>query len=608
LLSSKRGSLISAVCGDALKGIKLAQGKCKEPRRLLVHFGSEVPPAGGTDIPVWVRDGWGEKESTIVNDARAAGSDSPIIYTYIPKASADDLQRAIVEYEAAKATVEFKGLPTSDPGKEAKRGMETRRATAEASRNQIVNDMIDRSKVFQGGGGERFELNLVAKIEAAAQASLDRLFPNFKVADDNRWANVINRAKNGDEAAMSAVDWTDAPEKHPVCAAVLSEVGAGKRGKEVRDAFEASPNGWPRDAVDAALITLHTTGHVRATHKGMTLLQGQLDQAKISVTDFRAETATINAKEKIKVRKLFQAAGVDCKPNEETAKAPGFLARLAELADRSGGEPPMPARPGTGHLDSLRGYAGVEQLAEILKQHDALAQQTKDWGRLAELTGKRKPAWDTLCTLLRHADAMAGADELRAQADAVKSERRLLDASDPVPDIRKAAADALRAAVTAAHGEYERTYKEQMAALTASENWKKVKDGQRKQMLADEGIDELPALSVGSEADLIRSLDQTALPAWKTKIDALPQQFVRAAMAAAKLLEPKTQRVHLTSGTLKTEQEVKSWLAGTEKDLLAKLRKFGPLAGMVKRIDFTKLPLALQINLYVVAQKCERKV
>ena len=32
-----------------------------------------------------------------------------------------------------------------------------------------------------------------------------------------------------------------------------------------------------------------------------------------------------------------------------------------------------------------------------------------------------------------------------AQADAVKSERRLLDASDPVPDIRKAAVDHQRA-------------------------------------------------------------------------------------------------------------------------------------------------------------------
>jgi hypothetical protein len=588
-LSSKRGSLISAACSEALKGIKLVQGKCKEPRKLLVQFGSEAPSASGTDIPVWVRDGWGEKESTVVGDARAAGSDSPLIYVYVPKASADDLHKAIVEYEAAKATLEFKGTPTTPEGREARDAMATRMATAESSRDQIVDDVIDRAKIFQGGGNERYELNLVAKVETAAQASLDRLFPSFKGADDNRWANVINRAKNGDEAALSAVDWTDAPEKHPVCAAVLSEVGSGKRGKEVREAFEASPYGWPRDAVDAALITLHTTGHVRATHKGMTLSQGQLDQAKISVTDFRAETATINAKEKIKLRKLFQAAGVDCKPNEETAKAPVFLARLAELADRAGGEPPMPVRPATGHLDTLRGYGGVEQLAEILKAHDTLAQQAKDWSKLADLAANRKPAWDTLSTLLEHVeaassrfsldqrqDAAATSDELRAEADAVKSERRLLDASDPVPDIRKAAADALRAAVTAAHGEYERTYKEQMAALCASDNWKKLKDTQRKAILADESIDELPALSVGSEGDLIRSLEQTTLPAWKTKTDALPQQFARAAVAAAKLLEPKTQRVHLTSGTLKTEAEVKAWLAGTEKDLLAKL-KDGPI-------------------------------
>jgi hypothetical protein len=575
-LSNKRGSLISAACGEALKGIKLVQGKCKEPRKLLVQFGSEAPLADGTAIPVWVRDGWGEKENTVVNDARAAGSDSAIIYAYIPKASADDLQKAIIEYEAAKSTLEFKGTPTTPEGREARDAMATRMATAEASRNQIVIDVIDRTKVFQGGGGERFELSLVAKVEAAAQASLDRLFPSFKSADDNRWANVMSRAKNGDEAALSAVDWTDAPAKHPVCSAVLAEVGSGKRGKEVRDAFEASPYGWPRDAVDAVLIVLHTTGHIRATHKGMTLSQGQLDQAKISVTDFRAETATINAKEKIKLRKLFHAAGVDCKPNEETAKAPVFLARLAELADLAGGDQPMPVRPVISHIDTLRGFGGIEQLVEILNQHDTLDQQVKDWGKLVELAGKRKPAWETLCTLLKHADAIPEADELRNQADAVKSERRLLDVSDPVPDIRKAAADALRAAATAAHGKYERTYNEEITALTASENWKRLKDDQRKRILVEEGIDKLPVLSVGSEADLIHSLEQTALPAWKTRTDALPQQFARAAMAAAKLLEPKTQWVHLTSGTLKTKTDVKEWLDDAEKNLLAKL-KDGPV-------------------------------
>ena len=577
-LSSKRGSLISAVCGDVLKGIKLTQGKYKEPRKLLVHFGTDGPPAGGSDIPVWVRDGWGEKESTVVNDARTARSESAAIFVYVPKASADDLQKAIVEYEAAKSTLDFKGTPTTPEGREARDAMASRMATAEASRNQIIQDVIDLSKVFQGGGAERYELTLVAKVQAAGQASLDRLFPNFKDADDNhnRWASVLNRAKNGDEAALSAVDWTDSPEKHPVCAAVLSEVGSDKRGKEVRDVLGNSPYGWPRDAVDATLITLHTTGHLRATHKGMTLSQGQLDQAKIPATVFRTETATLNAREKMKLRKLFQDAGVGCRPNEEIAKAPAFLARLSELADQAGGEPPMPARPDTAHLDTLRGFGGTEQLAEILKQHDTLNHQANDWGKLADLAAKRKPAWETLCTLLKHVDSIPAAEELHAQAETVKSERRLLDASDPVPDIRKAGVAALRAAAIAAHADFEKTYHQQMAALTASDNWKKLDTDQRKQRLVDEGIDSLPALAVGSEADLVRTLEQTALPAWKTRTDALSQQFARAAVAAAKLLEPKTQRVHLTSGTLKTDQEVKTWLANTQEDLLTKL-KAGPV-------------------------------
>ncbi|MFP4106352.1 MAG: BREX system P-loop protein BrxC [Phycisphaerae bacterium] len=570
-LSGKRGALISAACGEALKGIKLAQGKSKEPRKLAVQFGADAPPAGGSDIPLWVRDGWGEKESTVVADARAAGRSSAVIYIYIPKASADDLQKAIVEYEAAKATLDFKGTPTSPEGREARDAMATRMATAEGTRNQIVQDVINQAKVFQGGGNECLGIVLGAKVEEAAKASLARMFPNFKDADDNRWSSVINRAKNGDEAAMSAVDWTDSPEKHPVCAAVLSEVGSGKRGKEVRDAFEASPYGWPRDAVDAALIVLHTTGHLRAT-----LPQGQLDQAKVSVTDFRTETATLNAKEKIKLRKLFHEAGVDCKSGEEAAKAGEYLARLADLADRAGGDPPMPERPKTDHLDTLRSLAGNEQLAEVLNQQSELAKQAKAWGKAADLAAKRKPAWETLCGLLKHADAMDGADELRAQADAVVSERRLLDASDPVPDIRKAAADALRAAVTEAHGEYVRVFDDQMAALTASDTWGKLKADQQKQVLAAEGIAEAEALSVGSEADLVRSLERTALPAWKTRTDALPQQFARAALAAAKLLEPATQHMRLSSGTLKTEQDVKDWLAGTEKELLAKIKN-GPV-------------------------------
>jgi hypothetical protein len=138
-------------------------------------------------------------------------------------------------------------------------------------------------------------------------------------ADDNRWPSVINRAKNGDEEAPQAVDWKDTVEKHTVSARLMAEIGEGKRGKEIRDTFESTPYGRPRDAIDGALIVLHTIGHLRATHKGTGLKVGQLDQAKVSMTDFRVETATIDTKRRIRLRKLFHFAGIACeKPAWET--------------------------------------------------------------------------------------------------------------------------------------------------------------------------------------------------------------------------------------------------------------------------------------------------
>lgn len=40
----------------------------------------------------------------------------------------------------------------------------------------------------------------------------------------------------------------------------------------------------------------------------------------------------------------------------------------------------------------------------------------------------------------------------------------------------------------------------------------------------------------------------------------------------------------------------------------AKFRKLGPFGRAIGRIDFRRVPLALQTNLYVVAKKCERQV
>ncbi|MEN8261705.1 MAG: hypothetical protein ABFS02_14260, partial [Pseudomonadota bacterium] len=64
-------------------------------------------------------------------------------------------------------------------------------------------------------------------------------------------------------------------------------------------------------------------------------------------TDFRIESATIDTRQRLNLRKLFQTAGIACKPNEEAAAAGEFLSRLMALANAAGGEAPLPERPAT---------------------------------------------------------------------------------------------------------------------------------------------------------------------------------------------------------------------------------------------------------------------
>jgi hypothetical protein len=302
----------------------------------------------------------------------------------------------------------------------------------------------------------------------------------------------------------------------------------------------------------------------------------QLDQAKIPVSEFRIESATLDVTQRIKLRKLIQSAGIRCNSGEEAQAAGAFLAGLTDLAGRAGGDAPMPARPSTVHLDNLRGLAGNEQLTAILAQHDTLARQSTDWSASAVLASKRRPAWDTLGKLLSHAGALPDVAELQKQADAMRDERRLLDATDPLPPIHKAVAGLLRTSLNKAHSDFAAVYKQEMACLEAGDNWKKLTAQQRRSILDAEGIDGVPALSVGDDGALLGTLEQSPLPIWKTRTSALPQQFASAALAAARLLEPKTQRVHLSSATLKTEQDVKTWLAAMEKDLVAKIKE-GPI-------------------------------
>ena len=575
-MSSKRAQLLGAAVQDSIGSVRLLHGQCKEPRKLALHFGAEPPQGAAHEIPVWIRDGWGVDEKSVLADARAVGTDSPIIHGFVPKSRADALARVVAAQSAAKETLEYKGVPTLPEGIEARQGMETRVTEAGNSLRALVAEVVGGAKVYQGGGSERLEATLLDKVKEAANASLHRLFYNFKDADDHRWPKVIERARKGAEHPLEVLDYSGKTEDHPVCSAVLSLVGSGKKGKEVRAHFSDSPYGWSRDAVDAALIGLFGAGHLRATANGSPLKPGQLDQAKISGTDFRVESATIDTRQRLKIRKLFTGADVACKPNEEATAAGEFLNTLIDLARRAGGEAPLPERPDTSHLLDLQSLAGNEQLVGILNRHDELLQNFEDWKKAGDLAENRLTAYRRLQGLAHYADGLEAAKEVQPQVEAIDANRSLLETTDPVPDLSKALADSLRAALAEAEKHYAEIFDEESTRLESTESWQSIEQSDRERILRGLNIAKTTKGATGTEQEVLESLEHISLSAWRTRMAALPQLFAEARKRADRLVEPKTQHVKLGSAKLRTPEEVKAWVTKTGQELLEQLKQ-GPI-------------------------------
>ena len=438
-------------------------------------------------------------------------------------------------------------------------------------------DIVNGAKVLQGGGNERLESTLADKVREAAGASLFRLFERFNEADHAHWPKVIERARRGADHPLEVLDYSGKTEEHGVCSAVLSFVGAGKKGREVRSHFSAPPFGWPRDAIDAALISLLGSGHLRATMNGVAVPPRQLDQAKVPAVDFRAEHATVDTRQRLKLRKLFQDAGVACKPERGVGSGRPDAEATWRLALDAGGDAPLPARPDTSHLSELGTLAGNEQLLAVLERHDQLVANFDEWSRAGRLAAERLPAFERLRTLFGHAQGLDIARDVEPQIEAIVVDRRLLDASDPVSGLASKLTDALRSELAEAQKRYDETWAGERRRLEEAKAGAKSSRKNRNEILARLQIKQASKGATGTEQEILESLGRISLDGWRMRTAALSKQFADARAEADRHVEPKIRHVKLPSVTLRTVADVKTWSETTERELLEHIQQ-GPIA------------------------------
>jgi len=578
-VEQKRADLLKARFTEVLKKVRVTQGKGNEVRTLSPTYDDILPKDNDKSLYLWIQDGWQTEEKSVIAESKAKSSDNPTLFAFLPAQHKTELTNAIVALEAARTTLQKKGNPSTEEGRDAQRSMESRQRNAEKELAELVDKLMAGVRVFQAGGQEATDGNdLADRINRAAKSSAIRLYSQFDAADHEQWGKVLDEARKGNLEALKAVGHTQEADKHPVCQKLLGFIGPGKKGAEIRENFEAPPYGWPRDAIDGALYALLASGHVNATDAASKLVDAKgLDRAKLTQTSFRRESINITPIQLIKIRKLFDAVGVPCQPKEELNRMPALLAKLREQASKAGGPAPSPDFPKLTVIQVIEAQSGNAQLLELFNRHDEVLALSQTWTKTAVEIAKRLPAWTKLKDLLRHAKALGPYSKLKAEVDAIEAQRSLLADPDPVRPLLDEAVDLLRQALKAKLDAFQQGFAQQQTLLQQDADWSKLSDAQRADLTAKHHLIPPPAVAAGTPEQLQDALDDCDLDHWVSRTQALPSRFEAARHAAVQLLKPNVVYVPLPKCTLNDEAELKAWLNNVESLIREKL-KSGPVS------------------------------
>lgn len=574
--SDRRAELLKEAFSEVERSLKPKQGKSLVARKVRTSMTPDEPKGEPWEVWVWVRDGWDVTEREVRDDAQRLGTDSALVLVWIPKEHADDLRSAMVEAQAAKATVDLRAVPTTEDGRNARAGLISRRDDAQERELTFAKRIVAKARVYQAGGNEVAEPSGNATLGASLSRAVDnavlRLFPDFNMADDSRWDSVIKRAKDGSADALASLGHRGEVDEHPVAKAILAFLGAaGKRGSDIRRHFEGPPYGWPQDAIDGSLLALISAGKVNARHNGEPTTAGRLTQNVMGVVDYRAESIVPTATDRMRVKGLAVDLGISTAGASEVDLASRILVTLRGLAEAAGGEPPLPARPSMEAIRDLEGEAGHALVVKLAAAKDDLKRLADDWRARGQRLSGRSRQWELAQHLLRHSSGLAAQGESEAALAAVSDARSLLDEPDPVAPIVSTLTDALRVALGERLEGYVTARDAALSELHASSTWSDLDDKRQAEILETVGLATRAHPSIGTTSELLATLDDWPLADWQVRTDAVAAQAAKAHELAARDSERDAIRVKPAHAVIRDEPELDAYLNDLRKTIAAHL-------------------------------------
>lgn len=580
-VGDKRDVLVAEVRDAILRGVSTVHGEAKVPRRLIPHLGDKPPVPDERNVPLWVRTGWQTSEKEARDAARLLGSEDGIVHLHIDKPPTNDLRDAIVDMLAARATINHRGGGTGSSGAEAHRGMETREAAAIERAREIVQQLVDGAAVYVGGGAEMKEATLLARLEAGNEIARKRLFRRFKEADGPplAWDKAAKAAREGGDQPFAAVGHSGDADGHPVGRAILGEIGAGRTGAELRRIFERTPFGWPQDAIDASLAALVRLGKLKATLNGEPAAAASLDKPAIGRATFQSEEVQIGPRDRIKLRGFLKGLVPVSNDDDLAGPARDFLRALRGLAEKAGGEAPLPAPPRLPLEDEAAALSGNALLKLLLDRRGEIETAITDWTARGILKAKRLERWGVATRLARHAQGIPEAETALIEIEGVRQGRQLLDTQDPLSAPIAALRQMLVQRLNAVHGQLSERIRGALEELNRQPDYSDLDRDIKERLNRDAGLIVPATPQTDDDSALADTLDRMPLTAWRDALDAVRQRQANAAEHAARLAEPTVQTVTIERATLRSADEVEAWTARQKERLLAAIQRGPALVG-----------------------------
>src|SRR5205823_585256 len=101
---------------------------------------------------LWIRDGWIDNETAVLDEIRAAGNNAPLSYAFIKKFRDPELRTEIIKYLSAGLTINNMGTPSTPEGEQALKSMKTRQSNANTAIQALIEKICDESSIYLAGG------------------------------------------------------------------------------------------------------------------------------------------------------------------------------------------------------------------------------------------------------------------------------------------------------------------------------------------------------------------------------------------------------------------------------------------------------------------------